>query len=211
MSKMQAMSRHDIEEALRYCNSAKAACRYLRCTQHRFKRYAMFYKDENGIPLYEKFKNRGGTGIKRKIVSKKWNSILNKILSGIEDIYDYPPERIRQGIIELKVVPEICGGCGFCETRITDGKSPLIFNFKNGNKTDFRRGNLEYLCYNCYFLYVSDVFNSKQLRRLEQYSAPPMKNSELFKLNKEEPTDIPYNKWLKDLDNMSGEDLISRK
>ena len=142
------ITKHDIEEAIRYTDSVMAACRYLRCGKQRFKKYALFYKDENGIPLYEKIKNRGGTGIKRKIVSKKWSSVINKILSGVEPPFNYPLSKIKKGIIELRVVPEICSGCGFCESRTTDGKMPLIFNFKNGNKTDFHRRNLEYLCYN---------------------------------------------------------------
>ncbi len=46
-------------------------------------------------------------------------------------------------------------------------KVPLLLNFKNGKRSDWRIENLQWLCYNCYFLFVDDPFTSKMLQRIE--------------------------------------------
>ena len=50
--------------------------------------------------------------------------------------------------------------------------STLLLNFKNGKKTDWTLENLEMICYNCYFLYIGDIYNKKQVRAMEDYTAP---------------------------------------
>jgi hypothetical protein len=35
------------------------------------------------------------------------------------------------------------------------------------------------LCYNCYFLLVGNLFSDKQIKRLEDVAAPPLKVSEV--------------------------------
>jgi hypothetical protein len=46
-------------------------------------------------------------------------------------------------------------------------KSPLLLSFKNGKKSDWRIENLQWLCYNCYFLCIGDPFANKMLQRVE--------------------------------------------
>jgi hypothetical protein len=38
--------------------------------------------------------------------------------------------------------------------------------------------NLEFLCYNCYFLYVGDLFTKKQTQFIEDSSTPVVKTSQ---------------------------------
>ena len=45
--------------------------------------------------------------------------------------------------------------------RVLDYRAPLLLNFIDNNKKNFALDNLEMYCYNCYFLYVGDVFSSK--------------------------------------------------
>jgi hypothetical protein len=65
---------------------------------------------------------------------------------------------------------EFCSRCHFNEKRLLDYKSPLLIHFRNGNRRDYKLENLEMLCYNCYFLYVANVFNEKDMEKLEGYT-----------------------------------------
>ena len=38
--------------------------------------------------------------------------------------------------------------------------------------------NIELLCYNCYFLYIGDVFNEKQIKNIEE-DAPVKKDDQV--------------------------------
>ena len=42
-------------------------------------------------------------------------------------------------------------------------------HFRDGNKQHYNLGNVEMLCYNCYYLTVGDVFENKQLEGLEDH------------------------------------------
>jgi len=44
-------------------------------------------------------------------------------------------------------------------------------NFKDGNKRNWKLENLEFLCYNCYFLVIGDVFEKNQLEAMEDYTS----------------------------------------
>jgi hypothetical protein len=49
----------------------------------------------------------------------------------------------------------------------------LLVNFKNGNKRDWKQDNLEFLCYNCYYLTIGDIFTPKQIQGIEDtYEIP---------------------------------------
>ena len=50
---------------------------------------------------------------------------------------------------------------------------PLLLSFKNYNKRDWTRNNIEFLCYNCYFLNVGDIFTAKQIQGIEDYKDTP--------------------------------------
>jgi hypothetical protein len=43
----------------------------------------------------------------------------------------------------------------------------LLLNFKDSDKNNFKLDNLELVCYNCYFLYIGDVFDMKQQRAIQ--------------------------------------------
>jgi hypothetical protein len=66
-------------------------------------------------------------------------------------------------------------------------KAPLLLSFKNGKKSDWRLENLQWLCYNCHFLYVGDPFSNKMLQKVEAVSidSPEIKEEvqELYQLD----------------------------
>ena len=79
---------------------------------------------------------------------------------------------ISEGYLE-----DICYKCSFNERRLLDYKVPLIFNFKDKNKKNYSLGNVELLCYNCYFLYIGNVFTDKQIDGMEDYK--PVNSSKI--------------------------------
>ena len=53
------------------------------------------------------------------------------------------------------------------EHRVTDHKVPLILHFKDKNKLNYNLSNIEFLCYNCYFLFIGEVFSERDIKKLE--------------------------------------------
>jgi hypothetical protein len=70
-------------------------------------------------------------------------------------------------LVKEKVLPECCSRCSFDEKRVIDQKTPLILNFKNKDSTNYYLYNIELLCYNCYYLYIGEVFTAKDIRAIE--------------------------------------------
>ena len=62
---------------------------------------------------------------------------------------------------------EQCNCCSFEERRVVDYKVPLVLNFKDKNKKNWKQDNLEFLCYNCYFLNVGNIWSDNQLKQME--------------------------------------------
>ena len=79
----------------------------------------------------------------------------------------------EEGYIEEK-----CNRCGHNEQRVNDYKAPLLVHFKDKNKMNWKIENIELLCYNCYFLYIGDVFNEKQIKNIEE-DAPVKKDDQV--------------------------------
>jgi hypothetical protein len=67
---------------------------------------------------------------------------------------------------------QVCEQCGWCERRPSDGRIPIHLHHKNGDSTDNRRENLEFLCPCCHSL--TDNYagkNKKSKRRREEQEA----------------------------------------
>ena len=46
---------------------------------------------------------------------------------------------------------------------------PLILNFKDKNKLNYKKDNIHFLCYNCYFLFVDSIFTDRDIENLEDH------------------------------------------
>ena len=84
------------------------------------------------------------------------------MIEGRVPIDSYTPEKLKNRLIQESYLQECCSKCQFNERRVLDYKVPLILNFKDGNKKNWTLDNLELLCYNHYFLYVGNIFTTKQ-------------------------------------------------
>jgi len=153
--------------------SVKAAARYLSCSYQHLKRYMKLYKDEEtGKSLFELHKNQCGRGVKKfigKVGSKSDFNIID-IVEGRLNAVNYNPEKIKYRMIEEGLLKEECYNCGYHERRVVDYKIPIILHFKDNIKTNYGNGNLEFLCYNCYFLHFADVLSENDIKVLETHA-----------------------------------------
>lgn len=136
--------RSEIQEAQRNTNSNMAAARYLNVAYPRYRQYAKLYG------LFDSHLNSIGIG-----VDKGWSKNPQSI--PLKDILDnkYPKYnhlKLKNRLIARKKLEERCSMCGFSERRVTDGKTPLMLDFKDGNRVNFNLSNLMLTCYNCMFL-----------------------------------------------------------
>ena len=160
----------DVERAMRNTMSNNAAARYLGVNVKTYKKYASRYTDEEGNNLYEKHLNQAAAGVPKYSLRTPGNSQLMDIMEG----------RLPKSFISLKIfkhkliiegfLKEECCRCGYHEKRILDEKAPILLHFIDGNKKNWKLENLEFLCYNCYYLTVGEVFEKKQLEALEDFN-----------------------------------------
>lgn len=165
-----------IRNAMKHTQSNFQAARYLNVTPETYRKYAKMYVDqETGKNLYELHKNDSGKGIRRI----KWHhdiSIerINEIVSS-ESYRAIDQQKLKNRLIYEGILRMECYKCEHNEKRVIDYKQPLILSFKDGNKHNWKIDNLEMLCYNCYFLFVGNLFSERQIRTLEDAHAPIVK------------------------------------
>jgi hypothetical protein len=163
-------SKEDILRAMRHTKSGRAAARYLGCSYQHYRPYAKMYLNEDGISLFDAHKNQCGKGIPKHLKGGKKQPALEQIFNGIIDPSHFTPEKIRKRLIFESYLAEECNRCKFNERRVIDYKVPLLLNFKDGNKKNYKKENLELLCYNCFFLYVTDPFTPEQVNIIEDFN-----------------------------------------
>jgi hypothetical protein len=177
--KPKPFSKDDILRAMRHTRSNRAAARYLDCSYTHYKAYAKLYKDdESGKTLFDTHFKQSGKGNPKHLVGAKKEPALEQILNGQMDPSHFNPEKIKNRLIHESKIAEECHNCGFCERRVTDYKIPLLLNFKDNNKRNYRLENLELLCYNCYYLFIGDVFTPEQVDKIESFTTNKFKVEE---------------------------------
>lgn len=173
MPKAKPLTKEDVFRAMRHTRSNRAAARYLGVSYPHYKMYAKLYKSEKeGFNnLFEEHLNRGGKGIPKFLPNSGRDPALLDIIEGRVDPSSFTPEKLKFRLVNEGFLEEKCYNCGFCERRILDYKIPLLLNFKDKNKKNWNWKNLEFLCYNCYYLYVGDIFNNKQIKGIEDHKS----------------------------------------
>jgi len=169
-----------IRNAMKHTQSNLQAARYLNVTIETYRRYAKLYIDrETGKTLYDLHKNATGKGV-RRINWKDEISVekINEIMSS-ESYRAINQTKLKNRLVYEGIIRAECYKCGHNEKRVIDYKQPLILNFIDGNKHNWKVENLRMLCYNCYYLYVGNLFSEKQIKRLEDTNAPTLKKEEI--------------------------------
>jgi hypothetical protein len=208
--KPKPLSKEDIVRAMKMTLSNKGAARYLHVSYIHYKRFAQNFTDETtGRTLFEMHKNQSGKGIPKFITNRGKEPALLDVIEGRVPIESYTPEKLKRRLLQEGYLYEYCNKCDFSERRVIDYKVPLLLNFKDGNKKNWNIDNVELLCYNCYFLYVGDVFNTRQLDAIEDFVQPLQTNDVNWEL------DEYYKEHFKELGIMDeekedGEEFVSR-
>ncbi len=170
-----------IENAIKVTYSNRAAARYLRVTYNFYKKWALLYKDDNGIPLFEKHKNQSGRNMKKPSTGKG-KFLLDDILLGNHP--QYPRHKLFHRLLANNYMAAQCNQCGYAERRPTDEKVPLVLHHINGDKTDHRLTNLELICFNCYFVTVGDL-TPRDLKNRDNTAVDVIKTPFELELEKE--------------------------
>jgi len=164
-------TKSQIETAMRYTKSVRAAAKYLGCSYQHLRPFMKALRvddsDPNSPTLFEIHKNQSGKAIPKFLPNRRKEPNVKRIFQEGIGWESFTSEKIKARGIAEGFLKDECGMCGFIERRITDYKVPLLMNFKDGNKCNYLIDNVELLCYNCYFLYVGEVLTSDQIRDVE--------------------------------------------
>jgi hypothetical protein len=177
MPKAKIYSKEDLLRAMKVTKSIRAAARYLNCSYQHIKPYFKSYRlddnDPNSPTLFEVHMNQVGKGIPKFLKHHGKEPDLDKILKGELYTESFSIDKFKRRLIQEAILAEECSCCGFKEQRVSDYRVPLLLNFKDYNKRNWKRENLEFLCYNCYFLTIGDIFTAKQIQGIEEYKDVP--------------------------------------
>lgn len=168
MPAAKSFTKEQILNAMDKTQSVAGAARYLNCSYQHLKKYMKLYKDEeSGKTLFEIHLNPSGKGIPKFLTNGKKDPALLDIIEGRINASSFSPDKLKYRLTAEGYLEECCGNCGFTEHRVTDHKVPLILHFKDKNKLNYRLENIEFLCYNCYFLFIGEVFTKRDIKKLE--------------------------------------------
>lgn len=173
MPKPKPLTKEQILLAMKMTKSNRAAARYLNCSYIHYKQWAKRYVEfEGGRDLFEIHKNQAGKGIPKFLAGdsgKKSSWDVLDVIEGRIAATHFRPEDIKKKMIDEGYLKEECAICGFHERRVNDYKIPLILDFKDNNPNHYNLGNIRFLCYNCYFLNIGEIFNDKDIKQLETH------------------------------------------
>ena len=169
MPKAKPLSKELIVAAMNKTKSNRAAARYLNVSYVHYKKWAKLYESDTHDNLFEQHKNQSGKGIPKFLRSTGKEPALIDIIEGRVDASSFSPDKLKYRLITEGYLLEECAMCQFKERRVLDYKMPLLLHFKDGNKKNYRKENIELLCYNHYFLTVGDIFTEKQVKGIEDH------------------------------------------
>jgi len=157
-----------VREAMAHTRSNQEAARWLGITDKTWKKYAKMYFDEaSGKSLFEIHKNEAGRGIPKNWSGTKWKESLDQVLALNQVVNPDRIAKLKDLLMRDGRMGYQCESCGYAEKRLTDMKAPLLIHFKNNDKTDWRIENLQWICYNCHFILLGDIFSNSMIKRIE--------------------------------------------
>ena len=171
MPKAKPLSKEQIVAATNKTLSNRAAARYLNVSYQHYKKWAKLYESEEDEhkSLFDQHLNQAGVGIPKFLNGGGKEPPLLDIIEGRVDASSFSPEKIKYRLVTDGYLEEKCNSCGFQERRVLDYKMPLLLHFKDNNKKNYRKENIQFLCYNCYYLSIGDLFTNKQIEGIEDH------------------------------------------
>ena len=137
-----------------------------------YRKYAKMYG------VYGRVANAACKGVSKPIKNEDSGKYpLNKVLEG--KFPNYSTNRLKVRLIRSKRMEEKCNKCNFSERRISDNVVPVLLNYVDGNAKNKKAENLEFLCYNCYFLYVNNPFGCRKSFKVDEAPTEPPQDIEI--------------------------------
>ena len=173
MPKPKPLSKDQILRAMSQTLSNRAAARWMGVSYVHYKKWAKTYDatEEGYKNLFEQHLNQAGKGIPKYLRANGPEPALEDIVEGRVDVSSFSPDKLKYRLVTEGYLLEECSQCGFNERRVLDYKIPLLLHFKDNNKKNYRKENIEFLCYNCYFLTIGDIFSEKQVQNIEDHKS----------------------------------------
>ncbi len=173
MPKPKPLSKDQILRAMSQTLSNRAAARWMGVSYVHYKKWAKTYDatEEGYENLFDQHLNQSGKGIPKYLRANGPEPALKDIVEGRVDVSSFSPDKLKYRLVTEGYLLEECSQCGFHERRVLDYKIPLLLHFKDNNKKNYRKENIEFLCYNCYFLTIGDIFSEKQVQNIEDHKS----------------------------------------
>jgi hypothetical protein len=126
----------------------------------------MYIDEATGKSLYELHKE---TGFAKRLIlpqtryRRKASAPWAFQPTPIDEIFankhpKYSLNRFKHRLIKEGYIEERCSCCGYQERRNYDYEMPLKMHWVDGNKSNYNLENIQFLCYNCYFINVGNPF-----------------------------------------------------
>lgn len=147
----------DLKYALEVTETLTDAANYMRMNYLTFRKYLQeMLPDE-----WENYKSRRSMHPLKHSFRKDYEfySIHDVVEKGVFNGTKIELKKFIDELIRELVIPPQCDMCGFSEARIYDAKYPLLLNFRDGDRTNYYKHNLQFLCFNCYFLFIGHPFD----------------------------------------------------
>ena len=173
MPKPKPLSKDQILRAMSQTLSNRAAARWMGVSYVHYKKWAKTYDatEEGYENLFDQHLNQAGKGIPKYLRANGPEPALKDIVEGRVDVSSFSPDKLKYRLVTEGYLLEECSQCSFHERRVLDYKIPLLLHFKDNNKKNYRKENIEFLCYNCYFLTIGDIFSEKQVQNIEDHKS----------------------------------------
>jgi hypothetical protein len=176
-----------LESQIRYAmdntTSNAEAAKWLHVSFATWKKYAKMYIDSaTGLTLYELHKQNGfakrlvlpQTRYRRK-ASAPWAfqpTPIDEIFANKHPKYDR--NRFKERLVKEGWKQERCDCCGFQEHRDYDYEVPLKMHWIDGDRSNYALENVQFLCFNCYFLNVGNPWGREKNFHIDETTGEPV-------------------------------------
>ena len=176
-----------LESQIRYAmdntTSNAEAAKWLHVSFATWKKYAKMYIDSaTGLTLYELHKQNGfakrlvlpQTRYRRK-ASAPWAfqpTPIDEIFANKHPKYDR--NRFKERLVKEGWKQERCDCCGFQEHRDYDYEVTLKMHWIDGDRSNYALENIQFLCFNCYFLNVGNPWGREKNFHIDETTGEPV-------------------------------------
>jgi len=161
------LTEKEVRYAMANTNTNPEAARFCGCTILTWTRYAkMYYDYDEGKSLFQMQTEKGYRYFSKNRTNPKTGKQVGFQKTDIFEILEgkhpsYNGKKLAKRLLFELIFPPECCLCGIDERRVTDQKLPLIMRYKDDDLRNHKKENLEFICYNCYFLNYGTIHRCK--------------------------------------------------